>query len=68
MVRAPRSRGRKLGKRIGIAIFAAFVTIPTAVWTIQIMRAVWSRPRPRAEELPRRRRGLLDALDRAKRP
>lgn len=67
MVRAPRARGRKLGKRLGIGVFAAFVSIPTALWTLQIMRAVWSPPPgPAPKSCPAGVVGLLDALDRAK--
>lgn len=67
MVRGPRSRGKKLGKRLGIAVFAAFVSIPTAIWTLQIMRAVWAPPPgPAPSSCPAGVAGLLDALDRAK--
>jgi hypothetical protein len=67
MVRGPRSRSRKLGKRLGIALLAAFVSIPTAVWTLQIMRAVWAPPPgPAPKSCPAGVAGLLDALDRAK--
>ena len=67
MVRLSRSRGKKLGKRIGVVIFAVFVSVPTAVWTVQIMRAVWSPPPgPAPKSCPAGVAGLLDALDRAK--
>lgn len=67
MVRAARSRSKKLGKRLGIAVFAAFVSIPTAVWSLQIMRAVWSPPPgPAPASCAAGVTGLLDALERAK--
>jgi hypothetical protein len=67
MVRTARSRGRKLGKRLGIAVFAAFVSIPTAVWSLQIMQAVWAPPPgPAPASCPAGVAGLLDALERAK--
>jgi len=37
-------RPGRLGQRLGIALLALFVSVPTAVWSLQIMREVWSPP------------------------
>ncbi|HEV8551122.1 MAG TPA: hypothetical protein VGQ57_18870 [Polyangiaceae bacterium] len=41
MARSGRSRNRRLGRRVGIAIFAVLVAAPTLIWTWQIMRALF---------------------------
>jgi hypothetical protein len=46
---------------------AAFVSVPTAVWTYQIMKAVWDPPSgPAPASCAAGLRGLLRALDRAR--
>ncbi len=42
--KAPLSRQQRLGRRIGIAIFGLIVSGATAIWTIQILFAVFSPP------------------------
>ncbi len=67
MARPARSRGRRLGQRIGIALFAAFVSIPTLVWTLQIMRALFFPPDgPAPASCGNGQLGLLRALERAR--
>jgi hypothetical protein len=67
MTRPSRSRARRLGRRLGILALAAFVAIPTAIWTIQIMKAVWAPPSgPAPESCATGLRGLLHALERAR--
>jgi len=38
-------RVARLGRRLGIALFAVLVSVPTAVWSFQIMQDVWSPSR-----------------------
>jgi hypothetical protein len=67
MAKSQRSRGRRLGRRLGIGVFAVLVSVPTAVWTFQIMIALFFRPPGRAPASCNR--GLLDllhGLDRAR--
>jgi hypothetical protein len=57
----------RLGRRLGIAAFAAFVAIPTLVWTSQILRTVWTpAPGPAVASCRVGLRGLLEAVDRAR--
>jgi hypothetical protein len=67
MTRTGRSRARRLGRRAGIVVFALIVAIPTAVWSIQIMLAVWS-PEVSATVASCRAglSGLLGAVERAR--
>ncbi len=67
MTRAARSRTRRLGRRAGIVVFALLVAIPTAVWSIQIMIAVWA-PAVGATAAGCRQGllGLLSAVERAR--
>jgi hypothetical protein len=44
MVRPARSRARRIGRRIGVVVFAACIGVPTLVWTNQIMQAIFFRP------------------------
>jgi len=60
-------RGVRLGRRLGIALFAALVSVPTVVWSLQIMKVVWSPPRgPAPESCQKGQLGLLRAVDRAR--
>jgi len=38
------SPGQRLGRRIGIAVFALIVSGATAIWTVQILSAVFAPP------------------------
>jgi hypothetical protein len=67
MARPARSRGRRIGRRIGLALFAAFVSVPTVIWTLQIMRALFFPPLgPTFSSCESGLRGLLQALERAR--
>jgi len=67
MVRPARSRGRRIGRRIGIAVFAACVGVPTLLWTYQIMLAIFFRPPgPAPSSCDGGLLGLLQAVDRAR--
>jgi hypothetical protein len=67
MTRPSRSRARRLGRRLGIVGLAAFVSVPTAVFTYQIMKAVWDPPSgPAPASCAEGMSGLLLALDRAR--
>jgi hypothetical protein len=67
MTRAGRSRARRLGRRAGIVVFALLVAVPTAVWSIQIMVAVWSPPvGANAASCRSGLGGLLAAVERAR--
>jgi hypothetical protein len=67
MARPARSRGRRIGRRIGLALFAAFVSVPTLIWTFQIMRALFFPPLgPAFASCESGLRGLLQALERAR--
>ena len=61
-------RAARLGRRLGIALFAALVSVPTAVWSLQIMQAVWSPSRGSgaARAANTGQLGLLHAVDRAR--
>jgi len=60
-------RAARLGRRLGIALFAALVSIPTVVWSLQIMEVVWSPSRgPEPESCPQGQLGLLHAVERAR--
>ncbi len=41
---SPTARARKIGRALGIAVFAAVVGGSTVAWTIQILRQVWGAP------------------------
>jgi hypothetical protein len=57
----------RLGRRLGIALFAALVSVPTAVWTAQIMQDVWSPSRgPEPKGCKIGQLGLLRAVERAR--
>jgi hypothetical protein len=67
MARPGRSRARRLGRRIGIGVFAALVAIPTLLWTYQIMLALFfPDPGPRPASCLAGTRGLLEGLERAR--
>lgn len=67
MVRPARSRGRRIGRRIGIAVFAACVGVPTLLWTYQIMLAIFFRaPGPAPASCEGGLLELLRAVDRAR--
>jgi hypothetical protein len=60
-------RTRRLGRRAGIAVFSAIVTVITGVWSTQIILQVWDRPE--LAESPSCGDGLkklISALDRAR--
>ena len=60
-------RGVRLGRRLGIALFAVLVSVPTVVWSLQIMKVVWSpSPGPNPESCQEGQLGLLQAVDRAR--
>jgi len=67
MAKAPRSRGRRLGRRIALALFALLVSVPTLVWTLQIMAALFFRPiGPTPASCDRGLLDLLHAVERAR--
>lgn len=67
MTRSGRSRAKRLGRRAGIVVFALLVAIPTAVWSIQIMIAVWSPPGgSQVASCRQGLGGLLEAVARAR--
>jgi acyl-CoA synthetase (NDP forming) len=60
-------RRERLGRRLGIALFAVLVSVPTVVWSLQIMKVVWSPSRgPDPESCQKGQLGLLRAVDRAR--
>lgn len=67
MPRPARSRVRRIGRRVGIALFTLFVSVPTLVWTLQIMDALFFS---RAGSMPASCNvgllSLLRAVDRAR--
>ena len=67
MVRASRSRARRIGRRLGIGVFALAVSIPTLWWTFQIMEALFFPP-PGAQPAScvAGLRDLLRGVDRAR--
>jgi len=67
MARPGRSRARRLGRRIGIGIFALLVAVPTLLWTRQIMLTLfYPEPGPVPESCRAGLRGLLQGLERAR--
>jgi hypothetical protein len=67
MARPGRSRARRLGRRIGIGLFAALVAIPTLLWTYQIMLALfYPPPGLRPASCHAGARGLLEGLNQAR--
>jgi len=67
MAKAPRSRARRLGRRIGVAVFSVCVSVPTLVWTLQIMDALFfSPPGVAPASCAIGLRDLLHAVDRAR--
>jgi len=67
MARTGRSRARRLGRRIGIGLFAALVAIPTLIWTYQIMLALFfPAPGVRPASCRAGTRGLLEGLNEAR--
>jgi hypothetical protein len=60
-------RKRRLGRRLGIAVFGIIVTAMTAHWTIQVLSQVWARP-PEGVTLQCRAglQGLVAAVRRAR--
>ena len=67
MARPTVPRGVRLGRRLGIALFAALVSVPTVVWSLQIMRVVWSpSPGPTPASCQKGQLGLIHAVDRAR--
>lgn len=60
-------KAARLGRRLGIALFAALVSVPTAVWSFQIMKVVWSPSRgPEPQSCRTGQLGLLRAVERAR--
>jgi hypothetical protein len=67
MVRPARSRIRRIGRRVGIVLFALFVSVPTLIWTFQIMEALFFRPSgPAPASCDVGLLSLLRAVDRAR--
>ncbi len=67
MVRPARSRVRRIGRRVGIVLFALFVSVPTLVWTFQIMEALFFQPAgPAPASCDVGLLSLLRAVDRAR--
>jgi hypothetical protein len=67
MARPARSRVRRSGRRVGILVFAVFVSVPTLLWTFQIMETLFfppSGPPPPSCDLGLL--SLLRAVDRAR--
>jgi hypothetical protein len=63
----PLPRSARLGRRLGIGVFALLVSVPTAVWSIQIMQAVWApEPGPAPSSCASGLRGLIAAVERAR--
>jgi hypothetical protein len=60
-------RAVRLGRRLGIALFALLVSVPTVVWSLQIMKEVWSPSRgPEPVSCQKGQLGLLRAVTRAR--
>lgn len=57
-----RQRLRRLGRRLGIAVFAAVVAGLTALWTVQIIVQVWSPPMSSEVAPSSCRAGILDLV------
>jgi hypothetical protein len=67
MARPGRSRARRLGRRIGIGVFALLVAVPTLLWTRQIMLALfYPEPGPAPESCRAGLLGLLQGVERAR--
>jgi hypothetical protein len=67
MSRVGRSRARRLGRRVGIGLFALLVSVPTLLWTYQIMLALFFQPPgPRPSSCRSGLNGLLQGLERAR--
>jgi hypothetical protein len=67
MTRSSRPRARRLGRRVGIIVFGVLVAVPTALWSTQIMRAVWAPDDgPAPPSCRAGLRQLLAAIERAK--
>ncbi len=67
MSRSGRSRAKRLGRRIGIGVFALLVAVPTLVWTRQIMLALfYPEPGTRPDSCRAGLIGLLQGLERAR--
>jgi hypothetical protein len=60
-------RAVRLGRRLGIALFAVLVSVPTVVWSLQIMKVVWSPSRgPEPPSCKAGQIGLLRAVERGR--
>jgi hypothetical protein len=60
-------RTARLGRRLGIALFAVLVSVPTVVWSLQIMQVVWAPSRgPEPASCQQGQLGLLHAVERAR--
>jgi hypothetical protein len=67
MTRPARSRVRRIGRRVGVVVFALFVSVPTLIWTFQIMEALFFRPSgPPPASCEAGLLSLLRAVDRAR--
>jgi hypothetical protein len=60
-------RAARLGRRLGIGVFAVLVSVPTAVWSYEIMQDVWSPTRgPEPASCREGQLGLLRSVERAR--
>ncbi|HTQ03701.1 MAG TPA: hypothetical protein VMI54_07580 [Polyangiaceae bacterium] len=67
MTRPARSRVRRIGRRVGIVLFALCVSVPTLLWTYQIMMEIFFRPTgPAPATCDVGLLSLLRAVDRAR--
>jgi hypothetical protein len=67
MERRTLPRAVRLGRRLGIALFAVLVSVPTVVWSLQIMKTVWSPSRgPEPASCRAGVLGLIRAVERAR--
>lgn len=63
----PAERGARIGRRVALFTFIVLVVSITAIWSVQIMQAVWNAPPGPAPESCRAGvRGLKEAVRRAR--
>jgi len=67
MARVGRSRERRLGRRVGLALFALVVSVPTVIWSSQIMFALFfPEPSPAPASCREGLKALLEAVSLAR--